>query len=1425
MAEFLKNSDYLQFDPGFEDVEEVNLYVSSFPEDKGLLPWDKIVDLSDPDFLSSLTEEQKKDLLTRPWQEYDDFNPGRILTATWNKDTNSWYWHDGTTTIPQSTNSPQNNKNRFTLPDSLALTTGQTYYWAVEATGKPGTRNLDFGRFETIAPPSTDPFSSVSILTHGFTLTPGTTGIDDVTYDLAGAITDAQGKEPQEKGLILRYDKPTGLWIPVDEQQNVLNNITGGLNTSDPNYLSTLASNIQANYQNKPLVLLPEWSIDYESVLPVSGFTEGAADAIFASIVQLDQALGGEIGISDPATGDLIQLYDNEGDLIRTHGDLFNSPLHFVGFSRGTVVNSEIIQRLGTYYPYAGGEINADGSPVIDGNGNPVRDLQMTTIDPHDFQQNSLSVGLPLPGLGTVLDFKDFNEPSVTVWDNVTFADNYYQTVARETNTFTPNGREIDNADVNVKLDGRSGFNFDLGFGGTHTRVLTWYAGTVDLALDEVRTGYQIPPELRVDEIYDRLGEEALDSFEEEDISQLLDFSAANPALTAWYFKDEENNSEGIGEGWYYSVLGGGERPISSTINRVPVGIDNTDPDVTGGDFAVPTVFNGNFDYQLSNTDGGTIWDNTPVPGWSFHHKEQKLKQSSLVRWSEIDPDDFALELNSGDIVTHNRFTVPDFAETFIFDLMVTEGSEDDLLEVYIEQEEDWLKLDEIELNLGTIEDSEEYDNEFETYNWEISQEFVGKVSSIQFRLIDSNNDNSNTTILLNNVSFTDRIEVINLDLMTGGANLIEPEDTLPIEESLILNSNFDTSSIEASTNENLDLLFNAPTTGTKTVEIKIDGEFDRFLDINYEFSDGSIPIDLSPAKDTYRFKLIAGGQDISFQAPAKSYDDMFFGAFPNGQPKKYQDLDRDRLYGAEFIVTEFTPDEDAVKIDTSSYLQYRWINVVDPESIIGRSVPLPSEVDDTALFHRTLADGEGNFVREKYIDIRVPRSFKTEFVRENIEPNNEFEYSEARGGRGKVKWNFDPIDASNQYDCYVLGNKFVRPGEEVQVGVSCKIDTLNITANFDNGFTTDIGKLQVRGEATEPETIYLNIDGFKNELRQIFYNGLLVSDDDFFSDNTLLGLIQNQDDLSQIEYRIENPNTNQRDIINLSSASRFREVFGNLLPEKRIIAEENNNLSDWAITLETILTNEAINLSTAVAEDFEATDIGDISGYTISESPAPEGNTSRSQVTWEYVLNNQNAPIDGKGRFDLMDSWLGESSTNGVINTNILENDNVSKVAKEWSLATAINRLRYNEFPMTAKVNLVNHFRWGLSSISFGGYVANTVSHEFGHNFGINESYFSVFDETTTISPGDIMKQSDEFSSNLEFDAKNITLLQAALGFHVSPYSNKSDRPFFRFNQTGIPSNPAGNNALYMYMRNWNLSNSQTGIDTSSYLLNEENI
>ncbi|MEZ2246692.1 DNA/RNA non-specific endonuclease [Microcoleus sp.] len=724
-----------QFAPGWEDVKEVNLFVSTFDQGKGLLPWDKVVNLSDSALLPGFSETQKRQLLSKPWNGYDDFNPNRILTATWKKDTGKWYGHDGITPLNQPLNDPANTSTNFTLPRSL--TAGQNYNFAVEAVSNSGAVTKDLGQFQTLPPDSNSPFSSVSVLTHGFTLLPNQSGIPDSFFQMANKIATVSGNTPENSGLIMRYDKPTGNWIPIDLQGRVITELTGGLNTSETAYLSTLANNLKKGVvidgkeikylnNNKPLVLLTEWSLDRESVIPDVGFSEGAADAIFASMVQLDLALGGKVG--EYENNQLKRLYDNQGKLIRTQGDLFNSPMHFMGFSRGTVVNSEIVQRLGTFFPEAGG---------VQGSKN--RDLQMTTIDPHDFYQPSLN--LRLPGFIST-NFSDFYEPKVQVWNNVTFADNYYQTVADPIGlTATPNGRSLAglpieelnknpkpaglnfpkaNGDTLGKADreillgtrngepdrisSRIGFTKDDDIGGTHKRAWTWYAGTVDLDLDQVKTQYPHASNPNVPEsINDQLGE--------RDANQWFDpnFPAAKP----WY---DNASGEGIGEGWFYSVLGGGkdQRQYSPT-GRVPVSFDNTLEAGMRGDYAVPTLFNGNFDQFIPNKSEpeklGRNAISQEIPGWSFHGGTSTLVSpiNNLVEWSQIaqqSPNfsnylsllginsqaqnyqpNYALKLGAGESITHNRFVVPDWG-VLRLDIHVPESSlnKGGRLKVYLEE-------------------------------------------------------------------------------------------------------------------------------------------------------------------------------------------------------------------------------------------------------------------------------------------------------------------------------------------------------------------------------------------------------------------------------------------------------------------------------------------------------------------------------------------------------------------------------------------------------------------------------------------------------------------------------------------------------------------------------------------------------------------
>ena len=415
-----------------KNVEEVNLFLSVFDEGEGLLPWDQVVDLPDPNgneflFNQGLSKPQQLDLLTKPWNtsfyhsQENDFNPNRILTATWQRGDNGLgkWTLDGGKTFIEGTNTS------FTLPENLTLTAGQEYNWAVEAWNKNGSRNIDFGDFWTPLQPALnggDTFPSVTVLTHGFKppFSPpffNNPGIPSEFYQLGNSIANAGA---EDNGLMMRYDLATGYWVPVTKYGAVAGDFPAGLSPKDdPSYLTKLKSYI-APYldKNQPLVLLNDWSNNNESSAPDSGFSEAVADAFFTSLVQLDQ------------------LFIDENNTAK-QGAIFNSPLHFVGFSRGAVVNSEIIQRVGTYFPLAGGKENS-----------LFRDLQMTTLDPHDFDQPSFSVQLPFLGEA---GFADFREPKVQVWKNVTFADNYYQTVPRldqgipQIPTLTPAGRDIPN--------------------------------------------------------------------------------------------------------------------------------------------------------------------------------------------------------------------------------------------------------------------------------------------------------------------------------------------------------------------------------------------------------------------------------------------------------------------------------------------------------------------------------------------------------------------------------------------------------------------------------------------------------------------------------------------------------------------------------------------------------------------------------------------------------------------------------------------------------------------------------------------------------------------------------------------------------------------------------------------------------------------
>ena len=134
------------------------------------------------------------------------------------------------------------------------MTLGQDYYWAVEATSNAGKINLNTREFEIVAPINNKPFSSVTVITHGFNLIP-TPGehkeIPKSSFQMADKIVGIHGED--KEGVILRYDKPTGNWVPVEK--NGLSGwrdnteLTNGLRPDQSGYMTILGNKLKNEYK------------------------------------------------------------------------------------------------------------------------------------------------------------------------------------------------------------------------------------------------------------------------------------------------------------------------------------------------------------------------------------------------------------------------------------------------------------------------------------------------------------------------------------------------------------------------------------------------------------------------------------------------------------------------------------------------------------------------------------------------------------------------------------------------------------------------------------------------------------------------------------------------------------------------------------------------------------------------------------------------------------------------------------------------------------------------------------------------------------------------------------------------------------------------------------------------------------------------
>ncbi|MDH5567931.1 MAG: hypothetical protein OEY15_14830 [Myxococcales bacterium] len=193
---------------------------------------------------------------------------------------------------------------------------------------------------------------------------------------------------------------------------------------------------------NGEIALVFNWAEESDSANTggTQGFAAAAADALYAAL--RDPWLPGNF----------------EGI------DLLATDVHFIGHSRGAVVNSDCVERLA-----------AVGIPVD----------HVTTLDPH-----------PVDGtLDNPLGPLDWGDRAPITWTNVDFADNYW----RADGGGFPAYFDFDGMPLGVDLDLDLGGAIE-GFGDfdpvfEHIEVHAWYHGTIDLAANDDGDGTLIDNE------------------------------------------------------------------------------------------------------------------------------------------------------------------------------------------------------------------------------------------------------------------------------------------------------------------------------------------------------------------------------------------------------------------------------------------------------------------------------------------------------------------------------------------------------------------------------------------------------------------------------------------------------------------------------------------------------------------------------------------------------------------------------------------------------------------------------------------------------------------------------------------------------------------------------------------------------------------
>ena len=304
--------------------------------------------------------------------------------------------------------------------------------------------------------------------------------------------------------------------------------------------------------------------------------------------------LGGTQGYTEHA-GDVLYaaLRDPQVPAAFSSVDLLNR-VHFIGHSRGTVVNSECVERL------------AAAGIVID---------HVTTMDPHPVN-GTLD---PVKG-----DFADWGDPTPQQWDHVTWADNYYRADGGGLiHSLDFDGITIDGAcrDIDVGVVVEPGNDADPVPALEHIEVHAWYHGTIDQAAADDGAGTIIEP------IEDGL----------------------------WYGVSGIPARNMVG--FFHTNISGGARPCADASGEPPSSPCVSPRTVYNGDFEIvntigPDIGVGwaGWAYQGGNRDaaiGLPTWTSTsPPPGSTYYAQVESVNPILDHNWFYVDQSVIRLELD-----------------------------------------------------------------------------------------------------------------------------------------------------------------------------------------------------------------------------------------------------------------------------------------------------------------------------------------------------------------------------------------------------------------------------------------------------------------------------------------------------------------------------------------------------------------------------------------------------------------------------------------------------------------------------------------------------------------------------------------------------------------------------------------------------------